>query len=123
MLFEHGNTILLGAAGIHGRFEHYIIAFLQHLSYRARSSQQRLQVGKIMLIDRRRHCNYKEARFFQLIERCGKRDISSLEIGFGKLVAGIDAVLHHLHPLLVDIETYYGYLFCECQRDGKTYIS
>src|SRR6185295_17834123 len=63
---RHRN--LLGAARIHGRLEHDDVVLLQHLAEQLARALDRLQVGTLVAVDRRRHRHDVDLAGAQILE-------------------------------------------------------
>ena len=105
VFFEQRQAVFFGTTGVHGGFEHDVIAFFEGFSDADGGFFEWGEVWDFVFIDVGGDCDDEEVCLFEVFEVAGKGDIGVLEVIAGKFAAGVFLVSHHIDACFIDIET------------------
>jgi hypothetical protein len=100
-----------------------MVALLQHLAHGTRGTEQRREVGDVLLIDGRGHGHDEEFHVAQVLNVGCEVDVRAFESFGWKLIARVFITPHHVHALGVDVEAHHFQFARESQRDRQAHVA
>jgi hypothetical protein len=122
-LFEDGQTVFFGAAGVGGGFVYDVVAFFQRLSDGGGSADEGFQIGHIVFIDGGGNGDDKKAGLFQDFDVIGEDDIAVGEFFGSTSLLGSMALRIMSMRFGIDIESDDGNFSGKFQGDGQSDVT